>query len=132
MVYRVIFFITRKPHVSFEVFKEHYESYHVPMVQKLAAEVPSEGQPISYTRKWLMRDQSDADTKNPNRNPGMMGNHDFTFDVVTELVFQSKEAAKVYETALYAGGKAGPLMEDEEKYHDWSKSRSYVVEEHGK
>jgi EthD domain len=69
--------------------------------------------PLTYKRNFLLRD----DTAAPQDE----------VDIITELVFPDRHAYEAWVSTMYAPGSG--VAEDEARFLDRSKTRSYVVEE---
>jgi hypothetical protein len=108
---KVYAFLTKREGMETQAFIEHYETRHVPLVLSLA---PA---PIVYKRNYLAR----GDELNREEDT-------IDFDVITELVFADRAGFAEWTEKL--GVEA--IGMDEERFLDRSRTRAYVIEEHGR
>ncbi|SNY55642.1 EthD domain-containing protein [Paractinoplanes atraurantiacus] len=94
-------FLVKKPEIGFAELVDYYENHHVPLILSLA---PA---PLGYQRNFVD------------------GAGDF--HVVTELVFADRGAYEKWVSAMYAPGSG--VAEDEARFLDRARTRSYVVDE---
>ena len=127
MSVRVLIYAYRKPGVSLEDFKKHYEE-HVNLIKKLVGDEF----PLSHKRHYIARNvisSSDegkyiAVTERNATTPALVfAGHqsDFDFDAYAELTFASQEALQVFTAKVQAPEAAAQLAADEEKFLDRSK-----------
>jgi hypothetical protein len=102
---KVMAFLVKRPGISSEEFVDYYENRYVPMILSLAP--PS----ARYTRNYIQ--------------PGATARPGDDVDVVTELVFADADACQAWGAVMYAPGSGVP--DDEARFLDRSKSRSYTV-----
>ena len=128
MTYTVLYFLPRLPSLSPSEFKAYYENNHVKLIKSLNATVPDPScLPISYVRRFL-----DYEETSGSGNPGIMGEGmpQLGFDVVTELKFRDKEAARKYAYYLYElEENAKRIKEDEEHFIVRSGMRGFAIDE---
>ena len=114
-MFKVIILIARKPGMARADFIHHYETVHVPLVKRLVPQL------IEYRRNYIDPDGSFA---MPDAAPT-------DFDGFTEMWFHDRAG---YEAmgALNADPVKGALLaEDAALFMDASKTRMFVVGEHG-
>lgn len=99
-------FVRRKPGISAEAFRDHYENVHAPLAMSLL--------PIRrYVRNYLL---PNAHVPEP------------PYDVVTEFWFDSEADAEATR-AWYAADKTERLQKDEMTFMDRSSIMVYDAEE---
>jgi len=114
-MFKVIALLSRKPGSSREAFIEYYENRHVPLIRSLFPYI------ADYRRNYVNLDGAiiEAGTAAPD------------FDTVTELWFRSRADYEAMLTA-HATTDAGPrIAADEANFMDRTKTRFFIVEEHG-
>ncbi len=104
---KVMAFLVKRPGISSEELIDYYENRHVPMILSLAPP------PARYTRNYI---QPDA-TAEPRDD----------VDIVTELEFDDVGTYHAWIAAMYTPGSG--VADDEAKFLDRSKTRSYTVVE---
>jgi hypothetical protein len=105
-------FLTKKQGMDTPAFIDYYENVHVPLIRRLA---PT---PVVYKRRYLMRDDE------------LTSRSGLDFDVVTELVFENRQAYAHWRAQLYGPGAAGLVLADEERFLDRLRTCACVIEEH--
>ena len=105
---KVMAFLVKRPGISTEELIDYYENHHIPLILSLAPE------PAVYTRNYIQRDAA-AEPRDD-------------VDIITELVFADRQTYGDWVSAMYAPDSG--VAEDEARFLDRSKTRSYVVEEH--
>lgn len=113
-MFKTVIMLKRKPGMSFEDFKDYYESHH----RKLGEKVLPSG--IHYVRRYLQ----------PVPNPVTGEVTELEFDVLTEVWYESREAFEAAMVALSEPEIAAEVAEDEEKLFDRTKNRFCTIEEH--
>ncbi|NQT48625.1 MAG: EthD domain-containing protein [Chloroflexi bacterium] len=104
---KAIALIKRKPGLSREEFRRHYEEVHAPLILKTAPNI------VKYVRNHVIV-------------PG--GAEEPPFDCVTELWFESMEGFKA-GVAVW-GTEAGKVIrDDEDSFLDRSKLAFFLVDE---
>jgi EthD domain len=102
---KVMAFLVKRPDISREKLIDYYENNHVPLILSLGPP------PARYTRNYIQRDV----TAEPRDD----------FDIITELEFADVGTYRAWVGAMYAPGSG--VAEDEAKFLDRSKTRSYTV-----
>lgn len=100
----------KRPGISREEFIAYYEDRHVPLVGRLA------GFPMAYRRNFTRF--GDEMSRNDDR---------IDFDVVTELVFASREDMQAWRGRLLGTDGGQTLAEDEARFLDRSSTRMILV-----
>jgi uncharacterized protein (TIGR02118 family) len=116
---KAVVLLRRKPGLTFEQFKHHYETNHVPLVRRA---LPTIGK---YVRNYL-----DLNSVSAGRQEG--GTDDGPtpyFDVITEVWFDDDAAYQGFVDALSNPAVSEMLREDEERFLDRSIVQTYAVEE---
>ena len=102
---KVVMLFKRKPGITFEQFREHYEKSHAPLAARLLPYFKS------YTRNFVRHDMS--------YKSSTLGG-EINFDVVTELTFESKEDYDRMTKALTDPAVYNQIVQDEEQFMDRS------------
>jgi hypothetical protein len=108
MAIKIMAFLVKRHDVTNDELIEHYENGHVPLILSLAPP------PLTYKRNFILHDDRAASRDD--------------VDIITELVFPDRHAYEGWVSAMYAPDSG--VVEDEARFLDRSKTRSYVVEEH--
>jgi hypothetical protein len=103
---KVMAFLVKKQGIDLPALIDYYENHHVPLILSLA---PA---PETYKRNFVALDDD--------------GRRD-DVDIITELVFSDRAAYDKWVSTMYAPGSG--VADDEEKFLDRTRTRSYVVEE---
>lgn len=126
MPIKMLLFVTRKPGMSPEDFKNHYENVHIPLVKSMG----SEAFPLTHTRRYL------AKTKEPwsevyTTSQILSGPPSaFEFDCIGELTYESIEHLQRHG-ALLQNEQNDPLIKaDCEKFMDVAKSSTVLLGEY--
>ncbi|KAF2993393.1 hypothetical protein E8E13_000864 [Curvularia kusanoi] len=129
MTYTILLFVTRNPKLSPEQFKEHYETIHIPLAQRLCGG----NWPFKFTRRYLARitRKGFGGPSNPDRPPLILrGNaHDIDYDCVSEMTFESERAFQAFYKRVYEKDVAAKLAADETAFLEMGKTRIVVVGE---
>jgi uncharacterized protein (TIGR02118 family) len=110
---KVIVFITARPGISREAFRDYYETNHVPLVRRL---LPTIGR---YTRSYL-------------QGPPMWRPDEPApdFDVVTELWFANQADFDAFAATVRRPEISRQIAADEANFLDSTKTRLHLVDEH--
>lgn len=129
MTYTIILFVTRKPELSPEEFKHHYENVHIPLAQRLCAG----NWPFRFTRQYLARitRKGFGGPANPDRPPLLLRGdaQDIDYDCVSEMTFDSEDAFQAFYKRVYDKDVAAKLAADEMTFLELEKTRVVVVGE---
>jgi hypothetical protein len=127
MSVKVFIYAYRKPGLSLDDFKKHYEG-HVDLIKRLSGEVF----PLSHKRSYVARHTvdvaADGASDRNSRTPAtvIVGQQsDFDFDAYAELTFADQAAFQAFGAKVYAPEAASEIAADEEKFLD--KSRLGIV-----
>lgn len=123
MSVKAIIYAYRKPGLSLEDFKKHYED-HAELVKRLSGE----NFPLSHKRTYIARNTVEVAPEGASeRNiltPAtvLVGKQsDFDFDAYAELTFADQAAFQAFSASIYAPDIAAQIAADEEKFLDKSK-----------
>lgn len=119
MPYHVIMYGFRKPSLSPEDFRSHYETVHIPLVQSLAGS----SFPISHTRRYIQRQQGKSDA--PVILQGSPA--DGEWDVLIELVFESEARFFEFGQVMASPDVAARIAKDCDKFLEQSRSVAVVI-----
>ena len=109
-MFKVLAFPSKREDLSAEAFIDYYETKHIPFILSLA---PG---PTLYKRRYFTRGtEMEA------------GNGSVDFDIVTEVGFPDRAAFDAWLAEVFKPGVAERVAEDEARFFDRSRSRSYVV-----
>lgn len=117
MSYSIVAFLWRKPGLTPDEFRHHYETIHIPLLLTLLGPAF----PKSHTRFYLPRQLSTtylADTSNANYAPTIFlgSTDDFDYDAFASIVFADEAAFNVFYTRLRDPDIAKVLGDDEDKF----------------
>ncbi|KAI1203689.1 EthD domain-containing protein [Nemania serpens] len=128
MPYSILLFAYRKPGVTPEQFKSHYDGTHMPLVRELAGA----HFPLSHTRRYIHRseNQADGNTARNSCTPAtvIIGTQkDFDYDAVAELTFEDEAAFHTFYGIVEQPENAAKIAADEENFLDRSRLTAVVV-----
>jgi hypothetical protein len=111
MSFRLLLFVTRRPDLSPEEFKAHWETKHVELIKSIAGDQF----PISHTRTYLARP---AQAENATWPAAVLvgSQEDFSYDGFAELVFADEAAFKSFFALVSEPENAAKIAADEEKF----------------
>ncbi|KAI0159939.1 hypothetical protein GGR52DRAFT_169752 [Hypoxylon sp. FL1284] len=119
MAIRVLMLIYRRPDLTPEQFRQHYEDIHMPLTKELTGDTF----PISHTRRYIPRSAPSAPAPDSSNSKGeypaivLGGNSaDVGVDCVTELIFRDKDQMQLYFTLPNSPGAAAKLEEEAENF----------------
>ena len=129
MTYTIMLFVTRKPNLSPEEFKDHYENVHIPLAQRLCAG----NWPFKFTRQYLARvtRKGFGGPANPDRPPLLLRGtaQDIDYDCVGHMEFENEHAFQAFYKRVYEKDVAAKLAADEVQFLELGKTRVVVVGE---
>jgi uncharacterized protein (TIGR02118 family) len=109
----------RKPGMTFEQFREHYETRHAPLARSLVPQIKT------YTRNYVRHDLS-------HRPEGLEGSGQGPdFDVITEITFGSREDYDQAMALMADPAVQRAIAEDEERFIDRKATTFFFVEVEG-
>jgi uncharacterized protein (TIGR02118 family) len=106
---KLLALLKRRPGLSLEAFRSHYENTHAPLALTYMPEA------TRYVRRYLV----------PSQFPASVADQD-EYDVVTEIDFRD---AAAFETAMNRAStpEAAPLANDEDMLFDRSRMRIFTI-----
>ncbi|KAJ5368334.1 uncharacterized protein N7496_008094 [Penicillium cataractarum] len=119
----VFIYAYRKPGLSLEDFKTHYEA-HVDLIKRLTGD----DFPLSHKRSYVARNTVEVAAEGASDRNALtpatviVGQQaDFDFDAYAELTFADQAAFQAFGAKVYAPEAAAQIAADEEKFLDKSK-----------
>ncbi|KAI0835770.1 hypothetical protein F5Y06DRAFT_275337 [Hypoxylon sp. FL0890] len=116
MTIRVLMLVYRRPDLTPEQFRKHYEEIHMPLTREIAGDTF----PISHIRRYIPRSASSQNSSDGKEQyPAIVagGNPaDVQVDCVTELIFRDKEHLQSYFEMPHAPGAAARLEAEAENF----------------
>lgn len=110
MTFTFLLFITRKPSLTPEEFKNHWESVHIPLLKEIAGDTF----PTTHTRRYIARP---VELNSSWPAAVLVGTQDdFTYDGVAELVFRDEEAFRKFFGVVSEPANKARIEEDEEAF----------------
>ncbi|KAI1811965.1 EthD domain-containing protein [Poronia punctata] len=130
MTYSVLIFAFRKPGITPEQFKKHYEESHVPLVRQLAGALF----PLSHTRRYIHRSETAAGTgtvRNPSTPATVLigSQEEFDYDAFAELTFEDAGAFQTFFGHMQQPDIAAKIAEDEDEFLDRARMTVVVLGE---
>ncbi|KAF2731795.1 hypothetical protein EJ04DRAFT_514357 [Polyplosphaeria fusca] len=126
MTYTLLLFVTRKPTISSDQFREHFESTHIPLLQSITGPLF----PV-HKRHYIARAERKGfgTTANPDNPPLVLRGvpQDFDHDVVAELTWESEKLFHDFYKTIYESKAAAQLATDEESFLERGKMKAVVV-----
>ena len=117
MPYNILVFTPRKPDISHADFKQHFETIHMPMLQRYGGE----HFPKHHKRHYLQFSES-------NQLTVLRGHKSVcNFDAISEISFDDEAAFHAFMAALKVEEASKTLREDEKKFCDSERLTVVVV-----
>jgi hypothetical protein len=117
MHYSILIFLTRISSISHADFQKHYETIHLPMLQRYGGRYF----PKTHKRHYLQFSENDKPTV-------VQGNKTFfDFDVISEVSFDDERGFQAFLAALKGEETSKILRADEDKFSDREKMKIVVV-----
>ncbi|CEJ59400.1 hypothetical protein PMG11_08025 [Penicillium brasilianum] len=123
MSVKVFIYAYRKPGLSLEDFKTHYEA-HVDLIKRLSGD----DFPLSHKRSYIARNTVEVAAESASERNALtpatviVGQQaDFDFDAYAELTFADQAAFQAFGAKIYAPDAAAQIAADEEKFLDKAK-----------
>jgi hypothetical protein len=123
MSVKAFIYAYRKPGLSLEDFKTHYEA-HVELIKRLTGD----DFPFSHKRSYVARNAVEVAAEGASERNTMtpatviVGQQsDFDFDAYAELTFTDQAAFQAFGAKVYAPDAAAQIAADEKKFLDKSK-----------
>lgn len=122
MPYSLLLLVYRKPGLTPEEFKIHYETVHIPLMQRIACEKF----PLTHTRRYINRTVDTEKTAYP--ATVVSGTQaDFPYDAVAELTFADEAACHASFAVMNSAENAPLVAEDCAKFMDTAKMTPMVL-----
>jgi len=110
MAFIVLLFITRKPSLSPDEFKTHWDTKHVELLKSIAGERFS----ITHTRHYISRPTEQNGTWPATVSLGIQ--EDFRYDGIAELHFEDEKAFQLFFAIVSTPDTAARIAADEELF----------------
>lgn len=111
--YKILMFMKRRPGMTFEAFKDYYETQHVPLCLKYTSGVSR------YLRRFIT----------PYPNPETGAQDELQFDVITELWFEDEALFRGTVRYLATSVMPDEIVEDEKQLFDRDRTRMATLVE---
>lgn len=126
MTYTVLLFLYRKPGLSLQAFKDHYEKNHMPLLMSFALGKA----PKTHTRHYIERPNAGSANTSTPATVLMGSQEDFDYDSITQLDFEDAGAFQKYHAATIGSERvAAEITKDEEKFLDRGRTKVVVAGE---
>ncbi|KIA75636.1 hypothetical protein HK57_00568 [Aspergillus ustus] len=120
--YTFAIFVTRKADITPTQFRTHWETNHIPILQRLGGA----NFPLSHTRHYLSRDETLPGFP---VSPVIVGSAgDFTYDAFAVVTFANEEAFQAFLPVM----SSDEVVEDEERFTDRAKLRVVALGQIGR
>lgn len=135
MVYRLVLFAARKPGLSIDEFRNHWENKHVPLLKSISGSTF----PLSHTRRYIGR-IADGTTARAGVSP-VVGStsespailvgrlEDIDWDGFAELIFKDELHFQQFFAKVNDPKAAEQIQEDEARFTDSEKLKVIIVGE---
>lgn len=126
MTYTIIHLLTRKPSLSLDEFKDHYENKHVPLVLECIKGV----EPQSHVRYYLKR--NDASKDEAGIAPPLVFAGDAStidYDCITKIEFRDADHFRQFSHVAGNSPRLAEIEADQKAFVDMAKFRAFAVEE---
>jgi uncharacterized protein (TIGR02118 family) len=117
---KLIFMFKRRPGLTHEQFRQHYESSHVPLVHKYLSHLF-----VDYRRNYVTGAAGQSSQTSRDRP----SERDIGFDAITELWFQDEAAIQEMQKITSDESIGQLFYEDELKFFDRAACRIVTCEE---
>ncbi|CAO2647552.1 Nn.00g084740.m01.CDS01 [Neocucurbitaria sp. VM-36] len=132
MVFTVFMFIPRKPGMTLEAFKEHYETKHVPLC--LAA--LGDEKPIRHSRYYLQRNASAgapqlASANSDDPPPPLLYLGDpatVDYDCISVVEYEDEAHFLRFKEVMQNGPDREKIMADQDAFEDHARMKAVAVE----
>lgn len=109
-MYKVIHLIKRKPHLTHEQFREHFERSHAPMALKFCGHLFKD-----YRRNYVNVVYGGDDSRKPVNNYGPM---EWDWDLLSEWIVGSEEDLNAIYAIMESPEYRHYFLEDEDRFID--------------
>lgn len=109
-MYKVLHFIKRKPHMTHEQFKEHFERSHAAMALKFCGHLFSE-----YRRNYVNMVWTGGDSRVEGSGYGL---REWDWDLISEWILPNEEALQEIYRIMQEPDKDDRFRADEDRFID--------------
>ena len=109
-MYKVLHFIKRKPHLTHEQFKQHFERSHAAMALKFCGHLFTE-----YRRNYIGIVYTGGDSRQENSG---YGPREWEWDLISEWILPNEEALHEIYRIMQEPGKDELFHADEDRFID--------------
>jgi hypothetical protein len=109
-VYKVLHFIKRKPHLTHEQFRDHFERSHAAMALKFCGHLFSD-----YRRNYVNIVFTGGDSRDPNSGYGAC---EWEWDLISEWILPSEAALNEIYRIMQSPGIDELFRADEDRFID--------------
>ncbi|MGB8363832.1 MAG: EthD domain-containing protein [Rhizomicrobium sp.] len=109
-MYKVMFLLKRKSHMTHEQFREHFERSHAPMAQKYCGHLFSE-----YRRSYMNVVWTGGDSR---KEGSGYGPREWEWDLLSEWILPSEENFHEIQRIMESPGIKHLFEEDEDRFID--------------
>lgn len=124
MPVRMMLQVYRKPGMTFEDFRKHYEDVHVPLMKDLGGDLF----PLAHVRRYVIRSGSNDDGSLKQQLSG--ASDTFPFDVLAELIFRDMEHFGRFSSLLQSEANEGTVADDCAKFMDVGRTATLLFDGH--
>lgn len=125
--YSIMLFVARKPTLTTDQFREHWENVHIPLLHELTGPLF----PKQFNRRYLARTERMGFGGPANRDRPLLvlrgSLEEFDFDAIAEMTFENEKAFHEFYKCIYEAEAARRLAADEETFLDPGKMKIVVV-----
>ncbi|PVI07316.1 hypothetical protein DM02DRAFT_608867 [Periconia macrospinosa] len=129
MAFSIIVFVTRKPTITPEAFKDYWENHHIPLLQSLTGDLF----PREHKRLYFARAERKGFGGPANKDKPLLilrgSPEDFDFDATAELTWENEQTFHKFYKAVHRSETQAKLVKDEEIFLDPGKMRTVVIRE---
>ncbi|KAF2963646.1 hypothetical protein GQX73_g9937 [Xylaria multiplex] len=131
MTFTTLAFLSRKPGMTPEEFRNYYSGSHLPWYRELVGSLFS----VRHTQHYIHRTEASPNNDTTQRNPStpatiFLGSQaEFDYDVVATLEYKDKAAFEALCEFVQQPDIAAEIAADEERFLDRSQTRMVLVGE---
>ena len=116
-MFKFMVLIKKKPSMTRAEFIDYYENVHAPLLQRI---MPPIG---TYRRNYIQYNDELGSTIGRGGGSG-----ETPFDVITEVIFETREQADTYMSAFWDEERHRQILEDESNFVSGNGGVVYVVD----
>lgn len=115
--------VYRKPELTPQEFRHHYETEHLPLMKKLSGDLF----PLSHVRRYVVqaRNEQSGDYKAVQQLGGAA--NAFTFDAISEIAYRDMEHFQAHSALLQSTQNQRMVTEDCEKFMDTARTSMILL-----